>query len=501
MYYWRYPESGTGSHCYYADWYGQQCANFGNTDYQWEGMINGIDPRNVIPNAELQYHCAVSVDMMFSPNGSGSYSFLVPDRLDQYWKYNDAQYLEKNDYSYNDWLAILKDEIDAGHPMYYSGYNQNWEGHAFVCDGYQGENFHFNFGWSGSGNGYYSLYDVYGFSISQACVRYFYPSDANYPYHASGQTVLTARSGSFSDGSGPADNYLNQQDASWLISPPAEEDSIISISLTFYQFDLAEGDTLKVYDGATTDGPMLGAFSGNETPGNIVSNGHEIFLSFQSDNNGTAAGWYAEYIANSAIYCTGVSELSDIEGDFSDGSGSYSYHSNSYCLWKIVPPIADKITLTFDQFETEAGIDKLVVLDGNSKIAELSGSEMPEPLTATSGSMVVIWMSDGDNNFQGWNAHYEGETVGIDEIPAISKLEAYPNPADKELTITYAAESDQIVTLKMISLTGQVFYQGTYPGVAGNYQTLINVESFPAGMYFLEMQAGQDRQLKKIAVR
>jgi hypothetical protein len=60
MYYWRYPETGTGQHCYTPpnSLYGQQCAYFGQTNYDWSGMINGIDYGNPGPNAELQYHCA-----------------------------------------------------------------------------------------------------------------------------------------------------------------------------------------------------------------------------------------------------------------------------------------------------------------------------------------------------------------------------------------------------------------------------------------------------------
>ena len=48
-------------------------------------------------------------------------------------------------------------------------------GHAFICDGYQGTDyFHFNWGWSGSNDGYYrlSLLDPssYDFSYSQGAV-------------------------------------------------------------------------------------------------------------------------------------------------------------------------------------------------------------------------------------------------------------------------------------------------------------------------------------------
>jgi len=53
---------------------------------------------------------------------------------------------------------MLKAEIDAGRPVLYSGQSTSAGGHAWVCDGYNSSNFmHFNFGWSGYSDGYYSV--------------------------------------------------------------------------------------------------------------------------------------------------------------------------------------------------------------------------------------------------------------------------------------------------------------------------------------------------------
>lgn len=47
---------------------------------------------------------------------------------------------------------ILRHELDAGRPSIVSRVD-----HAFVCDGYDGDFFHFNMGWCGLANGYYQL--------------------------------------------------------------------------------------------------------------------------------------------------------------------------------------------------------------------------------------------------------------------------------------------------------------------------------------------------------
>lgn len=60
-------------------------------------------------------------------------------------------------YSDSEWKAMLKAELDAARLIIYGG-TGNAGGHQFICDGYDSEDyFHFNWGWSGHGNGFYSL--------------------------------------------------------------------------------------------------------------------------------------------------------------------------------------------------------------------------------------------------------------------------------------------------------------------------------------------------------
>ena len=64
--------------------------------------------------------------------------------------------LQKDNYTETEWDNILMDNLNHQRPMYYDGYGTG--GHAFNVDGYQGTNyFHFNWGWSGSFNGYFYL--------------------------------------------------------------------------------------------------------------------------------------------------------------------------------------------------------------------------------------------------------------------------------------------------------------------------------------------------------
>ena len=170
MKYWGYPSRGIGSHSYTPSTrpeLGVQSANFGETTYQWSDMPNKLSTTSTSTQinaiAILMYHCGVSVNMMYNINangGSGAYAEDIPYALNQYFNYKATANIKyRESYSTNEWMNMLKTELDAGRPIQYSGSGTG--GHAFICDGYDNSNnFHFNWGWSGNNDGYFELSDL-----------------------------------------------------------------------------------------------------------------------------------------------------------------------------------------------------------------------------------------------------------------------------------------------------------------------------------------------------
>ncbi|MBU2651582.1 MAG: C10 family peptidase [Bacteroidetes bacterium] len=499
MYYYRYPTNGTNDHTYSCPPYGNLSADFENTYYQWDGMQDEIDNHYPMPIAELQYHCGVSVNMQFSPSGSGSYSYMVPNRLDVFWRYEDAQYLEKSNYSQTAWINLLKAEIDLSRPLYYSG-SSTGGGHAFLCDGYQGDEFHFNFGWSGSGNGFYTLSNVGGFYIGQACVRNFYPSDPDYPYYAEGAHTITHMSGSFTDGSGPIDDYINNQSASWLIDPQNGEDSVTNIKVSFTQFDLASGDYVRVYDGPTTSDPLLGEFTGSTLPSMVTSTGNKVLVTFDSDASGVAKGFTAAFETTSPVWCVGLTQLEDVSGTFDDGSGSFYYNNGATCMWRIQPQYASVITLYFNSFDTEEGYDVMKIFDGSTQIASFSGSDVPDPVEATSGSMFVTWSSNSWINGPGWEVYYEINNVGVEEPGVINDFLVFPNPARNELNIAFNQNSTDDVVIRLMSMTGEVVIEQAYYSINGVFDQNIDLSQIAGGVYILTVTNSTGMKTEKIVI-
>ena len=56
------------------------------------------------------------------------------------------------------WKQYIKESLDAGCPIPYSSTTTGGGRHVFICDGYtDADYYHFNWGWSGSGNGWFTL--------------------------------------------------------------------------------------------------------------------------------------------------------------------------------------------------------------------------------------------------------------------------------------------------------------------------------------------------------
>ena len=171
MRYWQHPAVGRGSYSYNQDPYGTISADFGATTYDWAHMPSRLSSSSsteeVNAVATLMYHAGVAVEMYYSPGGSGASTATIQGMLDypcaenalkNYFGYSSSLYnVSKSGYTDAEWSRILKAELNAAHPILYTGYSQS-SGHCFVCDGYNAiSRFHFNWGWDGLGDGYYAL--------------------------------------------------------------------------------------------------------------------------------------------------------------------------------------------------------------------------------------------------------------------------------------------------------------------------------------------------------
>lgn len=111
-------------------------------------------------------------------------------------------------------------------------------------------------------------------------------------FYTGNYAVLTKDEYTFTDGSG-FDDYENNLEVYWLIKPENGK----NITLTFERFETeANYDYVSIYDEESIQAPLIGTFSGNQIPPQIISSGNQLLIEFKTDWLSSRAGWQASYI-------------------------------------------------------------------------------------------------------------------------------------------------------------------------------------------------------------
>lgn len=301
MKYWQHPTQGTGSNSYIHPVYGTISANFGATTYNYSLMPNQILASN-FDVAQLLFHCGVSVDMNYGPSGSApmgtNWDTDIENALKNNFSYSpNLQWKWKQNYTTATWISMLKTELNNGRPLIYYGWDGGNNAHNFNCDGYDAsDNFHFNWGWSGYYNGYYSVtylcpHPNYNYTYMQAAIFDMYPVQSNnYDYGDApdpSYPTLLANNGACHLVSNPTAVYLGTTvdiepdgqpdincngDDNDIVYPPANDDEDGVSIPALYQNNMA---TISVT--ASING-YLNAWMDFNQDGDWADAGEQIFL-------------------------------------------------------------------------------------------------------------------------------------------------------------------------------------------------------------------------------
>lgn len=193
MYYWKYPESAPPLDGYTSEINGITVGALPGGTFDWGNMLD-VYPTNATTEqknavAMLMRYCGQACYMAYGTNGSGAYS---DDELEgmKTFGYNEAALLlDRDDYSADEWAAMIEEQLAVGCPILYGGVDADKNaGHAFVVDGCGGGMYHINWGWSGSGDGYFML-DAFTtmnliYSSGQQMLYQVYPTGYFYDKHA-----------------------------------------------------------------------------------------------------------------------------------------------------------------------------------------------------------------------------------------------------------------------------------------------------------------------------
>ena len=166
MYYYKYPQAPTKPVPGYDSSGADTSAGLPSIQFQWDKMQTSYtynDPNTEAVNAvaDLMLYCGYAAQMNYGVDGSGASTYTLAQGMAVYFDYdpNTWKGVTASSYSIAEWDELMYNELAHSRPIIYSGTSKTGGGHAFICDGYDGNGFyHFNFGWGGSGNGAYKLY-------------------------------------------------------------------------------------------------------------------------------------------------------------------------------------------------------------------------------------------------------------------------------------------------------------------------------------------------------
>jgi hypothetical protein len=92
--------------------------------------------------------------------------------------------------------------------------------------------------------------------------------------------------------------------------------------------------------------------------------------------------------------------------------------------------------------------------------------------------------------------------VGIAEGLTVDKLVAYPNPATDVLKIKFNIENDNNVSIRLIDALGKELTTRSLGHLSsGVYRESFNTSDFSTGVYFLEFTLGDEKLVKRFAIK
>lgn len=185
MYYWRYPEQLPSLSGYTTRSLRISVQSLPPTRLDWDNMIDSYigeyttEQANAV--ATLMRYCGQSSRMDYSPSGSGAYVYQQLQGMTLFGYGSQASNLHRSDYTSEEWDELVLEDLIAGRPVLYSGNDPMAGGHAFVVDGYYDGLFHLNWGWAGTGNGYFRLNGLvvrgYSFLAAQEILHHICPRE------------------------------------------------------------------------------------------------------------------------------------------------------------------------------------------------------------------------------------------------------------------------------------------------------------------------------------
>lgn len=224
--------------------------------------------------------------------------------------------------------------------------------------------------------------------------------------------------------SSPVHPELYPHSAHCVYDIQVSEGSVVRLTFSFFSLEYHSScnyDYVEIYDNSTTTGnALMGKYCGTDTPPVLTSTGNLMTVVFHSDSSVALDGFTANYVAlNSSLVCG--AQLTATTGVITSPRYPSPYYNNAECVWTIIVPSGQQISVTFTAFELEGSstclYDYLELRNGgygtSPLIATLCGSTLPStPYISHSNRMYIKFKTDGSVTYSGFSLSYDGTATG-----------------------------------------------------------------------------------------
>lgn len=588
LYYYRYPTQGYGGISYISsnDWgeiYPRIFLNLNEVTYNYDAMTSSLAKYNG-EVAKLLFHTGATAHTIYSAERNANYITNtnpddVFDAFRQYWGITtESRKIYRSYPSYYDtdnsqllpeqiaekerldsiWIAEnVIPELNERRPVFYSGFNQ--EKFTYVCfvvDGYKYLNvggsqgntvyLHVNLAptvsYGEMGKAYY-MYSSSNFKYKrkESVIRNLQPAVLNIEKPATSETVVTAKSGTISDGAGNM-MYSSNSNRVWEIAAP----NATSYTFTFKRLNTeANNDVVRIYSGseaneanlertfsgqhltvAATDPTMMSAqsvtFDMPALPESFTVSASTVLVTFTSNDTIEDYGFVLEYSCtydqSDISACDSVQTLTGNhyviidkeqpivtnEDDINNiSSEDEPYAAEHVCTWMVATPGALGYYLSFPKFDLKAGDFIEVTTIGT--VPELLHRFDVFNIPSTGGytfdvnKMRVRFVTDHWQEGDGFEMEY-WTLLGINQESGLSDISIYPNPASNFVNVELTGDA-QNISVKMVDMSGKEMYNDVFSHNGGTQIYKVPVTDLASGIYFLHMNTPTGQTIQKVVVR
>ncbi|XP_030055456.1 cubilin isoform X1 [Microcaecilia unicolor] len=239
---------------------------------------------------------------------------------------------------------------------------------------------------------------------------------------ACGGVLMTGETPSFLFSPNWPHAYSNRVECTWLIRAPESTVEFNILALDIESHSSCSNDKLIIRDGDNNLAPELMTLCGRELPGPIRSTGDSMFIQFTTDGRVAGGGFNSSYHKGCGGY------LHANRGLVSSPSYPQRYHANLNCTWHAVVTSGFVIAVHFqpifqvqnygascdsgDYIELKNGADhSSPPLGPSGGSGRFCGNNPPSSMHTTDNQLFVRFISDSNNEGQGFQLMYEAKSL------------------------------------------------------------------------------------------